>query len=408
MVIHGLFSGESLNAQIPHLSREEAKHFRKISNEAFNAPVDLSASPYHLARYLTRHTKNDMEKVRAFYVWIANNITYDMKSFQAGLYPDFHPRAVLKEKKAVCEGYARLMQALCIEADIKCEIIRGYSKGYGYRTGQSFSTSNHSWNAVEIDGEWQLVDATWAATRTNTSKVKLPLSNHYFFTHPQTFLLDHLPEVPMWQMVSNPISLEDFESGDRAIQLKLSGKGDYHYRDSLKVFMSMNASDRILDYQKRASVFNPKNTGANYHRGVEYLYRGLDSLELLDQVQDADIDTAIPYLEKRVFSMLQEAAFHFSGIRPSSPYYESAQNFLDETIYDRGVFKYEAAIRLIDIYREFDPSKKKTSFKRYESLVNRYFEEAKIYFQQVPFDSWFHDQAKSYINYYLDKKFAEL
>jgi hypothetical protein len=395
-------------AQPFNLLPVEQQRYRKMSKDALRAPADVSRTPYHLASYLTRNAHSELEKVRSIFVWVANNITYDMKSFRAGTYPDYHVRAVLKRKSAVCEGYARLFKALCTEADVPCEIIHGYSKGYGYQPAAGFQVSNHAWNAVMIEGEWYLVDATWAATSMNTEKVKRPINDNYFLASPEEFLLDHLPEIKAWQLVNTPISLADFEQGDEAVKARLRVGGNYQFKDSLNHLLGLDASMRTIEYQKRASLFNPKNSGSDYHMGVEYLYRGLDSLALLNQITDAEIESKIPLLEQRIFAMFSEAAFHFSGVKPSSPYYESAQTFLDETIYERGVFKYEVAHRLLRLYADFNTDLKKTQYQRYEGLIDQYFVEAKSYFLQVPFDSWYYEDAMSYVNHYLQRKFSEL
>ena len=110
----------------------------------------------------------------------------------------------------------------------------------------------------------------------------------------------------------------------------------------------------------------------------------------------------------RVFNLFSEAAFHFSGLKPSSPYFESAQNFLDETIYERGVFKYEVAHRLLEIYNAYGESTKANKYVKYEQMVNKYFEEARYYFDQIPHDSWYYENAYSYLNFHLTKQFGEL
>lgn len=397
-----------MNAQPWQLSPQELKSYKKISKEALHATKDATLTPYHLSSYLTKNANSDLEKVRAFYIWLANNITYDMKSYQAGIYPDFHSRSVLKKREGLCEGYARLFTALCTEADIRCETIRGYSKGYGYEKGAKFEVGNHAWNAVELNGTWYLVDATWAATSLNTTTIKRSIDDKYFLTPPHEFLFNHLPEISAWQLVENPISLATFERGEEAIRATSRIPGNYQFKDSLKLLLNLDASMKKIEYQKRASRFNPKNTGSDYYLGVEYLYRGLDSLELLKQVQDQNIAEIVPHLEIRIFSLLDEAAFHFSGIKPSSRFYESAQNFLDETTYEKGVFKYEVAHRLLELFGTFNEEEKASKYNRYEQLVDQYFAEAKIYFLQIPTDSWYYENATSYINRYLIKGFAEL
>ena len=116
----------------------------------------------------------------------------------------------------------------------------------------------------------------------------------------------------------------------------------------------------------------------------------------------------IPQIESKVFALLDEAAFHFTGIKPSSKYYVSAQDLLDETVFDKGIFKYEVAHRLLEIFLTFNESEKVQKRLEYEQLVDKYFEEARIYFAMIPKDSWYREAATVYIRDYLDKSFAEL
>ena len=70
-------------------------------------------------------------------------------------------RIVLKRKQTVCAGYARLFKTLCDFAGIKSEIITGYAKT-NLMSSRQFKC-NHNWNAVLIDSNWYLLDATWAS-----------------------------------------------------------------------------------------------------------------------------------------------------------------------------------------------------------------------------------------------------
>ena len=61
-------------------------------------------------------------------------------------------------------------------AGLECEKISGQAKGAGYYPG-CFDPDNlsdgpgaHAWNAVKLDGEWFVSDATWAAGSVGRSK----------------------------------------------------------------------------------------------------------------------------------------------------------------------------------------------------------------------------------------------
>ena len=56
-----------------------------------------------------------------------------------------------------------------------CVTVSGWAKGVDYRPGVAITSRpiNHSWNAVRIDNNWQLVDCHWA-TRFLQSEENVP------------------------------------------------------------------------------------------------------------------------------------------------------------------------------------------------------------------------------------------
>ena len=190
-------------AQVPDLRGPELKHYNKITRRSQSAPDNYSFSSYFLASYLAQPAETDLTKVRSIFVWMAYNITYDMKGFEADVLPDYRPKAVLNSKVAVCEGYARLFHELCNEAGVRSEIIRGYSKGYGYTEGDKFKVTNHAWNAVYLDNQWRFIDVTWAARKSNNTSVLRPFTDEYFLATPEEFIHKHLPEIQPWQLLSS-------------------------------------------------------------------------------------------------------------------------------------------------------------------------------------------------------------
>lgn len=58
-------------------------------------------------------------------------------------------------------------------AGVQCVTVPGYSKGFGYQLGQSFSGEfDHAWNAVFLEGRWHLVDSTWGSGLVDSSTSK--------------------------------------------------------------------------------------------------------------------------------------------------------------------------------------------------------------------------------------------
>ena len=52
----------------------------------------------------------------------------------------------------------------CSYSGMHCVTLPGWAKGVDYKPGAPITSTppNHSWNAVFIDGNWQLVDCHWA------------------------------------------------------------------------------------------------------------------------------------------------------------------------------------------------------------------------------------------------------
>jgi len=62
--------------------KEIERRLRRITRISAQIPDQYTYSTYHLASYLAAEAATDIEKIRSFYVWLANNITYDMVGFE--------------------------------------------------------------------------------------------------------------------------------------------------------------------------------------------------------------------------------------------------------------------------------------------------------------------------------------
>lgn len=191
-----------------------------------------------LAKKLTKPYKTGKEKVRAIFKWVTNNIAYDYAGKLAGdtVYRDvlaqarrqvdaelhdtfrynfqydreykrlFDPtynllivKKVIREKKGICDGYSRLFKTLCDYANVQCEIIIGRARHWNY---EADGGSNHAWNAVMIDGKWQLLDATWGAGHVDSSSTfSRRYEDFYFLTPPGALINTHFPDDAKWMLL---------------------------------------------------------------------------------------------------------------------------------------------------------------------------------------------------------------
>jgi hypothetical protein len=186
----------------------EDREFSAIDAHALAAPASAAGSIPALAAYLIEPARDDRERARAVFRWIVGNIAYDPAL------RDQTPSAaaVLKRRRGVCSGYAALFKALAEAAGLEAEVIRGHSKGAGYRPGRRpDAASDHAWNAVRIKGKWGLVDCTWAAGSLDDAGRLVPhFTDHYFLTPPDIFADDHFPDDPRWQLLSPPMPREEY------------------------------------------------------------------------------------------------------------------------------------------------------------------------------------------------------
>ncbi len=169
-----------------------------------------------LAKYLSHATTNEMEKAEIIFLWLHENIAYDTKSFQKGVYQKQDALTTLKNGKAVCGGYANLYKALGDRMGVKVQIISGYAKGYGYYPRKRFNRTNHAWNIIEIEGKRMAIDPTWGAgyVRKKSGKLKYfkKLDYYWFDTKPSEFVFSHLPKKDTRdQLLESTVSLAEFQ-----------------------------------------------------------------------------------------------------------------------------------------------------------------------------------------------------
>lgn len=186
--------------------------YQAIDYQALQAPEEAERSIPSLAAYLVRTAKNDRQKVRAIFRWMADRIAYNAEGFLAGKdFGDCSAEAVLQSRRSVCEGYANLFQKLCQQEGVEAVTLHGYSKGYSYALGEKTIKRNHAWNAVRIEGQWQLIDVTWAAGFVDGKRFVKLFDEYYFLTPPERSIFSHFPDEPKWQLLKKPVSLDDYQ-----------------------------------------------------------------------------------------------------------------------------------------------------------------------------------------------------
>lgn len=203
---------------------------KKLDSRVQGVTSNDTQNIYTLSKALTEGLTTDLEKTYVIYKWVTNNIQYDTDAFFSNnLRGIGSASTVLQRRKAICDGYAEIIMRLGLQSNLLIEKVSGYSKGYGYKIGEVSSKPDHAWNAVRIDGNWYLMDATWDSGSISKEEKRFKKNDGdfvYFLTNPQIFLHSHLPEQDKWQLTNNTWTKSQFFSkvnvNEKAFKLGLN------------------------------------------------------------------------------------------------------------------------------------------------------------------------------------------
>ena len=190
--------------------------FNEIDNYAKSIKYEGDISKIVLD--LTKNCTTEIQKARALYIWIIDNISYDYKSFNKGKkiktikcktkeecelkkieWQENYIKKVLKKKKGVCSGYSELYKKMCNLAGIRCEVIEGYTKTEPFQVGR-MGILDHAWNVLIIDNKYYYLDLTWSSgycTKNKKNKlnkfIKEP-NEYYWLTPIDKLSRSHFPK----------------------------------------------------------------------------------------------------------------------------------------------------------------------------------------------------------------------
>jgi len=195
-------------------SPEKSGGYAAVDGYAYRAPEAAESSVKTLAAYLAAGAGTDEAKARALFTWIVCHISYDTADPKATKRDAAAPQSVLMRRKANCEGYSRLFEALASQAGLEVGVIRGYAKRWHTAPGSSReSLVYHAWNVVRAGGLWRPVDCTLGAGVVDEEgRFTRRFEDFYFFTAPESLAYSHFPDDPRWQLRRAPLSRGEFES----------------------------------------------------------------------------------------------------------------------------------------------------------------------------------------------------
>jgi hypothetical protein len=273
--------------------------YSRIDKQSETVPVKLNTAP-EIATYLTRNLTAPTEKVRAIYSWIAHNIRYDvvkMKLNETYVIPQELVDYALSKREGVCANYTALFNACCLSVGIQCYIIEGYVRQNG-----KLIFNSHSWNAVRIDNRFYEVDVTWAAGYVDNDKFTAKYKDEFFMVSPSVFIKTHMPNDPIWQFSSNPLTFIEF---DTANFQKLTVKSTYNFSDSIRMFSKQNILEQLQ--RKRRRIIQCGMTNSFIKSVLTDLYNESTNEDL--RIQTEKYNRAVTEMNKGVIEYNKYVAY---------------------------------------------------------------------------------------------------
>ena len=204
--------------------------YQEVDRRVKNYPYFRSLE--HLGIRIMNDFSTDEARVRAAFIWIVDNMDYGRSFdviFQADKHFPFYSeigrkyqlRQLELEKidhsflyrLGVCLDYSLILKELCNQFKIPSEIIIGLTKTDIRDQNGEYHLKNHSWNAVQIEGQWKLLDPTWAMGQKGINSLLFGSSyiDQFFFPEPSDFIKSHLPANPAWQLLKAPVAADRFK-----------------------------------------------------------------------------------------------------------------------------------------------------------------------------------------------------
>lgn len=242
--------------------------------------------------------KTQREKHDALFRWIAQNIAYeggapDILSVSTGEHHTYNTAyTTFKGRKAICQGYANLLKAMCHTQGISAAVVNGFT----YLNRRGFG-EGHAWNYVYLDGEWFVSDPTFknlANTQAISSpkyigglepeRIDFPLGNssefECMFTGGEVTI--HKVKRSKGAVLTIPDAIDGvvitcfnpIEMGKEVRQIRLGAKIQSLGKSDRR-FLS-NSGLSVGDYLERIYV-DPKNEYIEDYEGVLYAKKWLNS-----------------------------------------------------------------------------------------------------------------------------------
>ncbi|MFM2393514.1 MAG: hypothetical protein RLZZ546_1496 [Bacteroidota bacterium] len=120
-----------------------------------------------LTTLLSKPCKNDLEKARAYYIWIINSMVYDVAirdSYTSAMRSNDNREAeaiyCFKNRKGACLEMSSIFYTMCKRSGVRSFIIGGFFKDVN-ASNDGYQEVGHAWNVFKYGERYFFLDATF-------------------------------------------------------------------------------------------------------------------------------------------------------------------------------------------------------------------------------------------------------
>ncbi|KAK9370134.1 hypothetical protein V1509DRAFT_618615 [Lipomyces kononenkoae] len=163
---------------------------------------------------LCRPYKSDLQRLRAIFIFCTERIIWQQgPPLDEYDEPSYDIARIFRSKKASSDELANCVKSMCDLLQIPCEVVTGYLRAPGEIVDSQTSRVNHAWNAVVVDGEWRMMDASLASPTHSRRSLysncpSTAVEDFYFLARPSELLFTHIPRYRTQQHIIPKLSPE--------------------------------------------------------------------------------------------------------------------------------------------------------------------------------------------------------
>lgn len=233
---------------------QNQRDFSTVDSIMLQIPDSLTYSTSGIAGWVNRQFVDDESKLRAYFTWLASNISYDLtdkREYIADDELDDYIEGTLHRRRGKCQAYAEVFHDLSKKSGLQSQVVMGLVK-----PGNGEPVLSHAWIAAKNNGRWMLIDPTFGSGYYLNGKYVRDFDDKFFDADPDWLIKTHYPLDPIWQLRKYPASMRSFL---RKPDSELTGKVRFDFTDSISRYLGLTEEQQLIATRRRMLQWGERN-----------------------------------------------------------------------------------------------------------------------------------------------------